>query len=117
MIGRIIRTRSCKSYQQCLINSHSMESDYCFADACIDNYQKQFNRKSIINNDHRFIHNQYHVIFLFMFPICFTLICLPLCIYYYVYEFDFKFHALTVHILSICNRYFARPTTNININR
>ncbi|CAF1008969.1 unnamed protein product [Rotaria sordida] len=117
-IGRIVRRRSCKSDRQCLIDSFSIQSDYCFMKSCINNDRKYVNiiENNIKSNsiDHKLIHNNLNIIFIFIFPFFITLICIPLCIYYYIYECDFKIHALTIYILSICNRHCKMKNRRIN---
>jgi len=109
MIGRIVRTRSCKSDRQCLIDSFSTQSNSCFTNSCTNDYEKHVKHKSI--------ENKFNIIFIFIFPVFFTFLCIPLCVFYYIYEFDFKIHALTIHILSIRNRHYEMKRRRINIDR
>jgi hypothetical protein len=67
--------------------------------------------------DHKSIQNNFNIIFIFLFPFFFTLLCIPLCVFYYIYEFDFKIHGLIIHILSICNRCYETKRKRINISR
>ncbi len=104
IIGRIVRIRSCKSDRQCLIGSISTQSDYCFTNSCIIDDQKPLNTIRITTLDYQSTENHFHLLFIFLFPLFFTLFCLPLCIFYYIYECDFKIHALILHLVSQCNR-------------
>ncbi|CAF2400224.1 unnamed protein product [Rotaria sp. Silwood2] len=118
-IGRIVRTRSCKSDRQCLIGSYSTQTDYCFIKSCTtNNDRKHLNilEDNIISHtiDHKLIRNNLNIIFIFIFPFFFTLLCIPLCVYYYIYECDFKIHALTIYILSLCNRHCEAKKRRIN---
>ena len=107
-IGHIVRTRSCKPSRQCIISSVTTQWSYCFSRSCVNNYRKHLNvaEKNTITHsiDYKLRYRNLNVAFIFLFPFFFTIICLPLCICYYIYEFDFKLHALTIHILSLCNR-------------
>lgn len=42
--------------------------------------------------------------FFFFIPLIFMLICLPMWIFYYVYEIDFKMHASFIRLCSIWTR-------------
>ncbi len=120
IIGRTVRIRSCKPNRQCLIGSLSSQSINCFANSCTINYRKKLNM--IENNimthspDYKSTKNNLNIIFIFLFPFLFTLLCIPLCVLYYIYELDFKIHALTIHILSKCQRHDETKGKRINIS-
>ena len=82
----MIRTRSCKPDRPCLSDSDSIEATKCYAKSCP-------NAPSMAN-----------LIFIFLFPLLFTLVAVPLCVFYYFYEFDFKLHRVMIYLSSVCQR-------------
>ena len=69
-----------------------IETKDCYAGSCVD---EQFNLSK---------ENHWRLIFIILFPLLFTLICLPLCLLYYIYEIDFKIHAWFMYGFSQCNQ-------------
>lgn len=117
-IGRMIRKRSCKTNRQCLVDLFSIESTSCFMNFCLNNSEKHLKRVKD-NISQQSIEKNFYIIFIFIFPLFFTILCLPLCLFYYIYEFDFKIHALLIYVLSQCNRIYEikRRRRRINISR
>lgn len=70
------------------MESDRIEMKDCYAGSC----------------EHEHSNLSWRLIFIILFPLLFTLICLPLCLLYYIYEIDFKIHAWFMYGFSQCNQ-------------
>lgn len=114
LLGHLIRKRFCKRDHHCSIDSDSIQTKDCYVGSCPNDYSNLsfFSDWSTSQSQA----NQFKSIFIFFFPLVFTLICLPLCIIYYIYEMDFKIHACFMYGFGQWNRC-CEITTNGNRNR
>lgn len=97
IFGHVIRKRSCKFNRRCSMESNGIEMKDCQTGSCPDEHSNQ---------------NHERLIFIILFPLVFTLICLPLCLLYYIYEIDFKTHAWFMYGFSQCNQCCKTTSSN-----
>jgi hypothetical protein len=116
LAGRRTRTRTCKSGHRCLLGAMTRQLNDCLSQPCSDESDQTLS--STENQTIAYWDNDSLVVILIvLFPVCFTLLCLPLCVLYYVYELDFKLHALTVRLCSLYSRGCQTTRGRINISR
>lgn len=118
IIGYAVRNRFCKPNRRCLTGSVSTQSNYCFLGPCTKYHGQNSSvmPDPMIENTHEYklINKDFQFIFIFIFPVFFISLCLPLCVFYYIYELDFKIHMITSQTLSMCNRHFDTKRRRIN---
>lgn len=111
ILGYMIRTRSCKSNHQCLIDLFSTQRTTCFNRSCFEKPSNEIKTNMISHSiSEQTIENHFYIRFIFI------LLCFPLCIFYYLYELDFKMYALIIYILSEYNKFYEIKSQRININ-
>ena len=116
--GHSIRKRSCKTDNRCSIDSNLIETKDCYVNSCMNDHSN-LSKKNLFSDWPQYQSNDkyFKSFFIFLFPFLFTLICLPLCILYYIYEMDFKIHACFMYGFAQCNRCCETTTSITRGNR
>lgn len=91
------------------------ELSHCFLQSCLTSSTL---KKHIIlhANNHVPIDEYWIVLAILVFPCLLTFLCVPICVLYYVYEIDFKLHASTSQLYSLCQKYCEIKRRRINMS-